>query len=159
MARASVRISTRGLGRVILGPCVPHMATLAVLIISLVDSCIIGVYKASRPNSKVYLGFCLSFGFFVYFCLVLFLHLQPNQFCDLKKKFFFSFVIFKTFTGAKYLKLLLVSNRNRKKRCVCGIFTERKGLIWFLKSQKAPAQSSAWLVDAKAKRHPFNSWR
>ena len=126
MVTEPVRISTRGLGRIILGPCVPHMATLAVLIISLVDSCIIGIYKASRPNSKVYLGFCLSFGFFVSFCLVLFLHLQPNQFCGFKKKFFFSFVIFKTFTAAKYLKLLLVSNRNRKKKKVSVAYLQRE---------------------------------
>ena len=33
---------------------------------------------------------------------------------------------------------------------------EEKGSTWFLKSPKAPAQNSARLVDAKAKRHPFN---
>ena len=95
------------------------------------------------------------------FCFLLFGTISPftaKSVLWFLKKFFFSFVIFKTFTSARYLKLLLVSNRNRKKKCVCGIFTERKGLIWFLKSQKAPAQSSAWLVDAKAKRHPFNGW-
>ena len=32
---------------------------------------------------------------------------------------------------------------------------EEKSSTWFLKSPKALAQNSAWLVDAKAKGHPF----
>ena len=88
---STFRISTGGLGRVILGPFVPHMPTLAVLITSLVDSCVIGIYKAPRPNSKVYLGFSvcpLEFLFpFVWYYFSIYSQIN--------------FVIFETFTGVK----------------------------------------------------------
>ena len=57
MATVPVRISERGLGTVILGPCAPNTATLAVLIMSFAVSCVIGICKTPRPNLRVCLGF------------------------------------------------------------------------------------------------------
>ena len=80
-----------GLGRVILGPFVPRMSTLAVLITLLVDSCVIGKYEAPRPNLKVYLGFSVCPLAFL-FPLVWYYFSTYSQ---------ISFVILKFFTGVK----------------------------------------------------------
>ena len=63
-----VRISTGGLGRAILGPCAPCTVTLAVLIMSFMVSCVVGICKNPRPNLRVYLGFSVcSLGFWFHF--------------------------------------------------------------------------------------------
>ena len=92
MAIVPVGIFTRGLGRVILGPCAPNTVTFLVLIMSFMVYCVVGICKTPRPNLRVYLGFCVcSLGFS--FCLVLFsIYSQRN------------FVIFKTFTDVKWKK-------------------------------------------------------
>ena len=98
------------------------------------------IYKALRPNLKVYSGYSiLFFGFFFFFfynfVLVPFIHLQ---------------------TDVKWRK----GTATKKPVCSClnvGHFQgEDKGFTWFLKSPKGPSKNSAWLVDAKAKGLPFN---
>ena len=97
------------------------------------------IYKALRPNLKVYSGYSiLFFGFFFFFyhfVLVPFLHLQ---------------------TDVKWRK----GTATKKPVCSClnvGHFQgEDKGFTWFLKLPKGPSKNSAWLVDAKAKGLPFN---
>lgn len=65
------RISTWGLSRVILGPCAPHAAKLALLILLFMVSCGVGMCEIPRPNLRFYLGLSV--------CPLLFLHLQSNQ--------------------------------------------------------------------------------
>lgn len=64
--------SPQGSGRVILGPCAPRAAVLAVLITSFTVSCAVGIYKTPRPNLRVYLEFSicsLAFLFhFMWYC-------------------------------------------------------------------------------------------
>ena len=75
------------LGKAILGPCAPCPDTFVVLITSFMVSCVFGVCRIPRPNFRVYLGFCMASEFLLSFCLVLFLHLQPDQFCDFLKNY------------------------------------------------------------------------
>jgi len=49
--------------------------------------------------------------------------------------------------------------KRKKKKKIARLFFsqgEEKGFTWFLRSPKIPGQNSSQLVDAKAKRHPFN---
>ena len=88
---STFRISTGGLGRVILGPCAPSTVTFLVLIMSFMVYCVVGICQTPIPNLRVYFGFSVcSLGFFVSSCVLLLLHLQPYQ-----------FVICKTFTDMK----------------------------------------------------------
>ena len=101
MAIVPVGIFTRGLGRVILGPCAPNTVTFLVLIMSFMVYCVVGICKTPRPNLRVYLGFCVcSLGFS--FCLVLFsIYSQRN------------FVIFKTFTDVKCNKVTVKKKKEK----------------------------------------------
>ena len=94
VATVPVRISTRGLGRVILGPRIPCTATLTVLIMLFTVSCVVGIRKTPRPNLRVYLGFSvcpLGFSFyFVWYCFFIYSQIR--------------FVIFETFTDVKWRK-------------------------------------------------------
>ena len=92
------------------------------------------ICKTPRQNLRVYLGFSVcSLGFLFHFVLVPFLHLQTD-----------------------------VKLRKRTKIPVCSFPKvghsqgKEKVSTWFLKSPKAASQNSAQLVDAKAKRRPFN---
>ena len=111
MAIVPVGIFTRGLGRVILGPCAPNTVTFLVLIMSFMVYCVVGICKTPRPNLRVYLGFCVcSLGFS--FCLVLFsIYSQRN------------FVIFKTFTHVKWKK---GSGKKKKRKKTC-LFLSKSG--------------------------------
>ena len=124
MATVPVRTSTGGVERVILGPCAPCTATLAVLITSFVVSCVVDICKTPRPNLGVYLGFSVcSLGFLfhlVWYCFSIYSQIS-----------------------LWYLKLLLVSNggKGQEKTCPCPRVghsdEEEKASTWFLKSPKA----------------------
>lgn len=110
--------------------------TLAVLIASFAVS-----YKTPRPSLRVYLGFSIcpsSFSF--HFVLVLFLHFQPNQFCDIENVYWCQ-----------------MKGRNKKKRLVGSCLRvghcpeEKFCLVPDITKKKNPAQNSAQLVNAKAK--------
>ena len=138
---STFRISTGGFRQGYLGTlCTTYVYSCCVNYVACGLLCHWYIWSPKTKLEGLFRIFCLSFGVFVSFSLVLFLHLQPNQFCDIKNFYWCQIGI-------------------EKKKCVCGIFTGRKDFIWFLKPQKAPAQSSAWLLDAKGKRHPFNGWR
>ena len=97
VATVPVRISRRGLGMVILGPCAPCTATLAVLIISFVASCVVGICKTPRPNLRIYLGFSVVLWVFHF---ILFGTVSP----------------FTTKSILRYLELLLMSNGGKEQR-------------------------------------------
>ena len=84
MSTVPVRIPARDLGGVIVGPCVPRTAVLAVLSTSFMVSYVVGVCNIPKTKLEgLFRIFCLSFGFVLSFSLVLSLYLQPNQFCDI----------------------------------------------------------------------------
>ena len=162
VATVPVRISTKGLCRVILGPCAPCTITLALLITSLFAvSCVISlareshcmevelmvlvICKTTRPNLRVCsLGF--HFNLFWY---------HFSIYCQI------SFVLFKTFTDVKWRKgtetHTHTHTHTHTQNAVCSCLRvghfhgEGKCCTWFLKSPKAPAQNSAGLVDARVK--------
>lgn len=78
-------MSDKGLGWVILGAPAPYTVSLAVWIMLFVVSCVIGIYKTPKKQLEgLFRVFSFSFGDFVSFCFVPFLHLQPSQFDDVK---------------------------------------------------------------------------
>ena len=98
MATVPVRISRRGLGKVILGPCAPCTATLAVLTMSFMVSCDTGISKTSRPQLSLFKilnvlrFFCLFVCLFHFVWYCLYINSQV------------SFVILKTSTDVKRRK-------------------------------------------------------
>lgn len=131
-------MSGKGLGRVILGACAPYTVSLAVWIMLFVVSCVTGTYKTPKKKPGLFRVFSFSFGYFVSFCSVPFLHFSQV-----------SLAIFKTSTDVKWQK----ETREKQTTVPKG---EKKAPPWLLKSPKTPSQNWAWLVDSRAKRHPFN---
>lgn len=74
----------------------------------------------------------------------------------------FHFVLCHFFILAKsvwrYLKLPLMSNwaKKHEKKQTAVPKGKKKAPPWLLKSPKTPSLNWAWLVDSRAKRHPFN---
>ena len=131
MSTVPVRIPTRDLGRVILGPCVPCTAILAVLSTSFMVSYVVGICNTPKTKFEgLFRIFCLSLGLsfhFVWYCLSIYSQI--------------SFVIFETLNDVKWRK------RTGKKTQPClflsknGTFSRRKGSTSFLKSLKVTNRS------------------
>ena len=105
-----------------------------------VELMVLEIYKALRPNLRVYSGYSILFFGVFFFYIIL---------------FWYHFSIYRLMSsGGK-------EQQPKKPVCSClnvGHFQgEDKGSTWFLKSPKGPSKNSAWLVDAKAKGLPFNS--
>lgn len=117
----------RGSGRVILGPCAPCAAVLAVLITPFMVSCAVGIFKTPRPNLRVYLEFSIcSLAFLFHFMWCYFsIHSQISS------------LILQTFTDIRWKKVI-----GKKKKTVCSCpkvgqsKEQQKGFTSFLKSPK-----------------------
>lgn len=115
------------MGQVILGPCAPCAATLAVLIMSFMVSCVMGTCKTPRPSLRVYLGFSIcSLVFFLFFR-------------------FLSLILFGTISSliAKsvlwYLKLLLMSDGGKEQEKNLSVLVQE------------------WDIPRKKRKFPFGS--
>ena len=86
----------RGSGRVILGPCAPRAAVLAVLITPFMVSCAVRIFKTPRPNLRAYLEFSIcSLAFLFHFMWYYFsIHSQISS------------VILQTFTDIRWKKVI-----------------------------------------------------
>ena len=104
----------RGSGRVILGPCAPCAAVLAVLIIPFMVSCAVGIFKTPRPNLRVYLEFSIcSLAFLFHFMWYYFaIHSQISS------------LILQTFTDIRWKKVI-----GKKKKKKTSLFLPKSGTV------------------------------
>ena len=133
MSTVPVRIPARDLGGVIVGPCVPRTAILAVLSTSFMVSYVVGVCNIPKTKLEgLFRIFCLSFHF-LWYCLSIYSQI--------------SFVIFETLNDVKWRK---ETEKNKKTPCLLlsksGTFSGRKGSTSVLKSPKVTNKSKINIV-------------
>ena len=154
MATVPVRLSSRGLCRVILGPCAPCTVTLAVVITSSwspvslfwvkhlskethcmrTELIVLVICKTPRQNLRFYVGFSVYLWVFHFI-------LFWNHFSIYNE---ISFVMFKTFTDVKWRK----ETEGKKNSSVLVqkwniLWEKRKVPLGSKNHQKAPTQNSA----------------
>ena len=134
---STFRISTGGFRQGYLGTlCTTYVYSCCVNYVACGLLCHWYIWSPKTKLEGLFRIFCLSFGVFVSFCLVLFLHLQPNQFCDIKNFYWCQIGI------------------EKKKMCLWHIYREKRFHL-VPKTTKSPSPEFSLVAWCQGKKASF----